>query len=268
MQNDMQSQAGVVIPKVAKPKLVLLHGWGLNRHIWDDLVPQLSAFDVTLLDLPGYGARANETMPSSIDEVTELCLEQAPDKAIWLGWSLGGMVAIQAAAWDSQRTKLGQKERVSALCLVNTTPCFAEAEDWSHGVSVENMQAFAEQLANDYRKTLNGFLLLQAGGTPSARKIAKFASQRISQLATPSKATLMAGIDCLRTTDLRESLSNITLPCHVISGRLDRIIKPSASDYLAAQLNAEHLQFNEGHSPFLTQPTEFCQALTQFAHSL
>ena len=33
----------------------------------------------------------------SLEEMAERVLKQAPEKAIWLGWSLGGLVASQVA---------------------------------------------------------------------------------------------------------------------------------------------------------------------------
>jgi pimeloyl-[acyl-carrier protein] methyl ester esterase len=33
----------------------------------------------------------------SLDEMAQQVLEQAPQQAIWLGWSLGGLVASQIA---------------------------------------------------------------------------------------------------------------------------------------------------------------------------
>lgn len=251
-----------------KQKLVLLHGWGANHRVFDDLLPLLKDFELTLLDLPGYGDRVRETSPSSIEEITQRCLDDAPDQAIWLGWSLGGMVAMQSAIWDADRVGNGSSRRVRALCLVNTTPCFTVAEDWHHGISTDGLQSFAQQLTHDYEKTLADFLLLQAGKKANARLVAEKVAERVQQLPMPSESTLLAGIECLDKTDMRQSLDKISAPVQIISGRLDRVIRPQASEYLANMLRAKHIQFNQGHAPFLTQPAEFSQALIDFVSTL
>ncbi|MFP1484396.1 alpha/beta fold hydrolase [Escherichia coli] len=42
-----------------------------------------------LVDLPGFG-RSRGFGALSLADMAEAVLQQAPDKAIWLGWSLGG----------------------------------------------------------------------------------------------------------------------------------------------------------------------------------
>lgn len=54
--------------------------------------------------------------------MAEAVLQQAPDKAIWLGWSLGGLVASQIA--------LTHPERVQALVTVASSPCFSARDEW------------------------------------------------------------------------------------------------------------------------------------------
>ena len=38
------------------PDLVLLHGWGMNADVWDELAPELARqFRVHCVDAPGHG---------------------------------------------------------------------------------------------------------------------------------------------------------------------------------------------------------------------
>lgn len=90
--------------------LVLLHGWGLNAEVWRCIDEELSShFTLHLVDLPGFG-RSRGFGALSLADMAEAVLRQAPDKAIWLGWSLGGLVASQIA--------LTHPERVQALVTV------------------------------------------------------------------------------------------------------------------------------------------------------
>ena len=77
--------------------LVLLHGWGLNAQVWDCITPQLAShFTLHLVDLPGYG-RSGGYGAMSLEAMAQRVLELAPPQAVWLGWSLGGLVASQVA---------------------------------------------------------------------------------------------------------------------------------------------------------------------------
>ncbi len=80
-----------------KRDFVLLHGWGLNADIWHCIINRLAPhFRLHLVDLPGYG-RSSGYGDMSLSEMATVVLNQAPEKALWLGWSMGGLVASQIA---------------------------------------------------------------------------------------------------------------------------------------------------------------------------
>ncbi|WP_205352098.1 alpha/beta fold hydrolase, partial [Vibrio cholerae] len=73
--------------------LVLVHGWGMNGAVWQQTAQALSDhFRVHVVDLPGYG-HSTEQHAASLEEIAQALLENAPRNAIWVGWSLGGLVA-------------------------------------------------------------------------------------------------------------------------------------------------------------------------------
>ena len=124
--------------------LVLLHGWGLNAQVWDCITPELSAhFTLHLVDLPGYG-RSGEWGAMTLEAMAEKVLENAPERAIWLGWSLGGLVASQIA--------LNHPTRVQALVTVASSPCFSAQDEWP-GIKPEVLSGFQQQLSEDFQRT-------------------------------------------------------------------------------------------------------------------
>ena len=71
--------------------LVLLHGWGLNAEVWHCIQEELAShFTLHLVDLPGFG-RSRGFGAMTLDEMAQQVLQHAPPKAVWLGWSLGGI---------------------------------------------------------------------------------------------------------------------------------------------------------------------------------
>ena len=77
--------------------IILLHGWGMNLGVWGSLLPIISrSFRVTAIELPGHGQSqcANKI---TLNSWARACLDIAPKKASWVGWSLGGLLAIEAA---------------------------------------------------------------------------------------------------------------------------------------------------------------------------
>lgn len=142
--------------------LVLLHGWGLNAEVWRCIDEELSShFTLHLVDLPGFG-RSRGFGAMSIADMAEAVLRQAPDKAIWLGWSLGGLVASQIA--------LTHPERVQALVTVASSPCFSARDEWP-GIKPDVLAGFQQQLSDDFQRTVERFLALQTMGTETARQM-------------------------------------------------------------------------------------------------
>ncbi|HCH38743.1 MAG TPA: pimeloyl-[acyl-carrier protein] methyl ester esterase, partial [Enterobacter sp.] len=144
--------------------LVLLHGWGLNAEVWRCVSEELAShFTLHLVDLPGYG-RSRGFGAQTLAQMAQCVLAQAPEKAIWLGWSLGGLVASQVA--------LQAPERVSALVTVASSPCFSAREAWP-GIKPEVLAGFQHQLSEDFQRTVERFLALQTMGSDTARQDAR-----------------------------------------------------------------------------------------------
>ena len=87
------------------PDLVLVHGWGMNGAVWQQTVNALEAdFRVHVVDLPGYG-HSSHCHAQDLEEIAQQLLAEAPKHAIWVGWSLGGLVATHMALASSRLCK-------------------------------------------------------------------------------------------------------------------------------------------------------------------
>lgn len=243
----------------AGPDLVLLHGWGLHGGVWDSLVPKLAGrIRVSCLDLPGHGRSRPLPMPSSLDALAQLVLDAAPPEAVLLGWSLGGLVALQAARFAPERLK--------GLVLVSTTPRFVTGTDWSQAMPPEQLQEFASGLAGDYRETLLRFLSLQVRGDEAARVSLRRLREALFAHGEPDTTSLAAGLKILKESDLRTGLGSIRLPTLVMAGGYDRLTPPGASGYLAEKIPGAHLHIfpKSAHAPFISHADDFVSVLFEF----
>ena len=99
------------------PAVVLVHGLGMTRAMWDWQWPALTArFRTLRYDLLGHGESAKPRDGYSLARLAEQTLavmdELGTGKAALVGFSLGGMI-VRAAA-------LAAPERVSALAILNS----------------------------------------------------------------------------------------------------------------------------------------------------
>ena len=245
--------------------LVLLHGWGVNAAIWDALVPDLeSEFELHIIDLPGYGSLHPVHQEMSLIEITDYVLNQAPEQAVWVGWSFGGTIALNAA--------LTHPERISKLQLISTTPRFLAGSDWKCGVQKEAFDKLATSFRGDYAKALKSFLRLQLYKADRAEQRAsrQMAKDLTSQLVTrhiPSVTVLQNGLAILANTDLRDQLPHLTIDTQIVAGKNDPLVPIEASHFLNENLTSPHslIEMKTGHIPFLESPKGYIEALTRFS---
>jgi pimeloyl-[acyl-carrier protein] methyl ester esterase len=241
--------------------LVLWHGWGMNLRVFDGLRAALAGkYRLIATDLPGHG---RSPWPAVADDARQLqlLLDQVPEGATLLGWSLGGQWALRAAAAAPQR--------IRRLVLVCTTPRFVQSADWPHGLPAAVVAEFAARLTGHYRQTLHDFLELQVRGSSNAEAVRATLLQALLIHGEAKPAALEAGLQFLATQDLRRLVTTITVPTLLISGQRDRVTPPAAAAALARLLpDCRLLELaRAAHVPFLSHPAPFLEALQAFLAS-
>ncbi len=242
------------------PDIVMIHGWGLHGGAWGDLPAHLAGrFRVTVVDLPGHGRSPRHT-PLDLETLAAAVAEQIEGPAIWLGWSLGALVALNAT--------LQFPDKVQKLVLTGATPRFARAPDWPQAISPEILAEFAAELGGDYQATLQRFLSLQVGGADEAHATLRALRAELLRHGAPDAAALREGLAILSHTDLRARLGEVRAPTRIIHGGRDRLSPPPAARALAAGLPQARLDViaAAGHAPFLSHAREFNACLDEFLH--
>lgn len=237
--------------------LVLLHGWAMHGGVFAPLLPYLEHdFHLHLVDLPGHGHSRESPLPLALDACVEAIAARVPDSAIWCGWSLGGLMALHAAARGIP---------MRALAMLCATPCFVAREDWPHGMGAQVFTDFAHGLHYDWQGTLERFLALEAFGSAHARDELRSLRTALLARGKPALTGLADGLDLLQHTDLRPALPQLSLPTAWIAGRRDRLVNPRAMQAAAEATPHARLGIIEGagHAPFLTHADEVARHIKQ-----
>ncbi len=236
-------------------QVLLLPGWGMAPRVFAELTKVLKA-EYSLHPVDWQGCKTS-------NDFSHNCLPAGENKAllippIMVGWSLGGMVALELA--------LRYPEKVQKLVLFGTTPRFTRDNSssywsgWPGGVlkrMKKNLQAGEpETQLQSFRQ--NMFTATEIGGG----FLQKYENEGcVDQHLT--MAELLGGLDYLGTTDLREQLPALKSKVLIIHGSADQIVPLTAAQYLAQSLK-EQANFEiipeTGHLPFWTKP-DLCQEL-------
>jgi pimeloyl-[acyl-carrier protein] methyl ester esterase len=244
--------------------LVLLHGWGMNLRVWDELAEALARrFRVIAIDLPGHGGSdwdgAAHTPAAQAWRVHET-LAPLTNRYHLLGWSLGGQFALDLAA--------AMPAGIERMVLIATTPRFLAGPGWRFGLKAASLERLAAELRADPQEAVSGFLKLQVRGLAprtGARALGRLRAA-LARGGAAQREALAWGLERLRQGDLRVQLAQVRAPALVLAGQDDRITPPGASRALAAALPKGRFRQlrGAGHVPFLSHRDQFLAALEGF----
>lgn len=243
------------------PPLVLIHGWAMHGGVFAPLLRELTGhFACHVVDLPGHGL-SEERDGLDLDHCVERLLGLLPP-APWLGWSLGGMFALEAA--------VRAPDRVTALIEIAASPRFVIAPDWPHAVEHSVFEQFGADLANDYRATIDRFIALEVHGDAHARDEIRWLRERLGERPPSDPAILGDGLAILADSDLRHELPRLRVPSLWIAGQRDRLVPWQAMQTAAALAPGGQFQRIDraGHAPFLSHPEAVAAAIRGFATPL
>jgi len=238
-------------PGSGKPTLILLHGAGLNAHMWDAVIRRLDPrWRVIAIDLPGHGARrdVDYSVDASAEAVADAARRAAPAPVVLVGDSLGGYSAIAGAPLVPSSQLRGLV--VSGASAV--IPAHLGASEW------------AQRLL---------FRLIIAVANPdklAARALEKYqvapADARVIMAAGVNLSEVEIAVDALAGQDFRPRLEKIQQPVLFMNGEGDSGRVAEEPSFIAATPNASSYRFHgTGHGVSMTRPAEFATQLNAFA---
>jgi 2-succinyl-6-hydroxy-2,4-cyclohexadiene-1-carboxylate synthase len=242
------------------PPLILLHGFTQTGRCFGPLAHDLALDrDVLAPDLPGHGGNARLAdldCPEAADHLVDTCTD-GHRPADWLGYSLGGRIALHVA--------LRHPERVRRLVLVSATAGIEEPA--SRAARAREDRARAAHLEEvGVQRFLAEWLRMPmfAGLAPWAR----FADER----ATNTAAGLAGSLRRCGTGSMEplwDRLDELHMPVLVVAGALDEPYVHSAARLATTIGDGAAVEIVPGahHAAHLEDPVAVAVAVRRFLDS-
>ena len=233
--------------------LVLLHGFPLDHHLWDEVVPLLEdTFDIILPDLRGFGESTTVDSPYSMDDyasdIAGLLDQLGIQKAAIVGHSMGGYAALAFARM--------YPERVSGLGLVSSQ-VLADAPERKEGryKSAADVEA-------------NGIESVVATMTPKFTADEELQSYARASMEGQGPAAYIGALKAMaERADSTSLLSSLNFPVVVVHGDADALIPIDRAREVKEALPQAHLVeiSGAGHMPMMEAKEKTAEALKHLA---
>ena len=247
------------------PSVILMPGLASSGAVWDETVDALkNDYTLHVVQVSGFaGAPANgnaenenilEDLASGLSEYTAY-LEEPP---VLVGHSLGGLVTL--------KTALDPEAQLSSIVVVDVLPFFSMLMD--ENATAESIAPIAEIMKTTLlNQSDEVFALRQAEALSALVKSEDDLEKALAWSVDSDRAVMAQAMAEVLVTDLRDEISDISVPASILYARDDEIENMEAIEaYYKAlyEVIPNHRLIaidNALHFVMLDQPTAFQAAI-------
>jgi len=234
----------------------------MGPGVWNDLVDELrpalaGKHELLVQPLPGYTPEQIPDVYYSATQLLDDLMVELPSPLILCGWSLGAMLAMLAATRFT--------EKVEKLILIGATPNFMKRTDWPNGVPLNMIDKLGSGIRVDPVAALRRFITIFNQNDANAREV----TRKLADVTSAPTASLEAGLDLLKHTDLRSIVHEIRQPVLLLHGEHDTLMPLSSAQWLQKNMQKGQLAVLPGtsHAPFLSDTSKCAEIIVDFLNA-
>ncbi len=260
--------------------LLLLHGFGNEAHIWDDLAPTLAPhYRVMALDLRGHGDSDHHPggaydYDDHLADLEAIVAHLGIERAVVVAHSLGGRVAMLYGGRHS--------ERLAGLVIVDSAPELDRRGTTRITLETAKHQDPSFRSVSEYEQLL---VHNYPAATPAAiRRMAKYGVKQredgrfVLKMDTVFRGAVGASSEAIDPSILEErheryqkqmwqALEKLECPTLVVRGAASDIMSPDVADRMVDEVlkNGQLAVVPQaGHSVMTDNPEAFAEAVCRF----
>lgn len=247
------------------PAVVLVHGNSSSSRVWEPLFASDLGRKYRLigLDLPGHGQSADAeqmvrstvySIPGYADVVQAVAGQMGAERAVFVGWSLGGHAVLEAAA---------RMPQAAGFMVFGTPPLpFPPTADFG-GAFLKIGLGFVKDWSDEDARAFVADSLVPGVQPPD------FMLQDAQRTDGHARASLAAGIGTIGYADELRIIATIGRPLAIVQGAHEQIVNPAYLDGLAPSIptlwrGKVQVVEDAGHAVQWENPAQFGALLDAF----
>jgi pimeloyl-[acyl-carrier protein] methyl ester esterase len=252
-----------MMPGKDKPHLLLLSGWAHPANVFDPLLHKLGgAYRTYALALPElrtyfeYRVQSSLVRNSYSSPYARALINYIGERKVnVLGYSMGGMIALEAA---SVAPHIFNK-----VVIVSSFPRFTATDEYAVGAPLELLRSLRDQFRCAPGEALARFFQLCA--LPGKISVER-QSEKIHCAVTLGVQELDSELDYLQSADISQALPDIENPVLILHGRNDSVVSCKAAEILSSALpSARKIIFPlVGHNIIEQAPMDLAREIKKF----
>lgn len=244
------------------PVMVLIHGLGLCRRLWDDHLPALAAgHRVLRYDLYGHGDSAPPPAPASLtvyaDQLARLCDHLDIASPVIVGFSIGGMI--------NRRFAMDYPGRAAALIILNSPH--------DRGPQAQEQVEARAAAVRDEGRMATMDAALDRWFTPEFRRDMPSVMQLVRawrEIVDPESYAKAAMVLAVGVRELVRPQPPISCPTLVVTCAHDSGSTPSMSRSIGTEIDGAEVQIVERlqHLGLIEEPAAFTGPILAFCERM